>query len=166
MNLPRVIVPFQENVENIKISQNTLDAISQFNKIVNIRDNFNHKIISYNISCTFDITDFPEIESELKSPLNPLIYDVKLYFYTVDKKFSPVPITYKSKNPITSVDILNFIAKMYETELSDENVAFYKLYDSDYNYLCEGDKLGNVMKYCYFQSMEPYKDGFLVNIFG
>ena len=164
MELPRAIIP-RPTFNKTALNQNIIDAVENFNQIVNLKDNYETTIISYSIDCQFYSTDFPEIEKEINSPLIPNIYEIKLYFHTIDQKFDPIPVVYNSNNPITTVDLLNFISKIYQTPLTDQNVEFYHLYDSDYSYLTNTNTLGDVMKYCYFKDLKIYHDGFLVNIF-
>ena len=164
MELPSVIIPQFVSNETFP-DQNSVNSIKEFNQIVNLKDNSDCRIINYSIDWTFDDSDFPEIEKELNKCLVPFIYRLKLYFYYVDKNFRPFPVVYNSDTPITSTNILKFIVEIYETPLNSGNLEFYRLYDSDYSYLDETSKLKDVMKYCYFQNLEVYKDGFIVNIF-
>lgn len=165
MELPEVIMPKTKILREISPPQDEINSISNFNDIVNKKDENGYKILSYNIICGFYSDDFPELD--LEKPLDPPIDAIYLYFYFVgDKKIRPVRTVFVSKKEsATSGEILEYISSIYEIKLTEENVAFYKLYDSDYNYLNVGNKFGDIFNDLYFQKLEPYLDGFLVNIF-
>ena len=93
---------------------------------------------------------------------------MKLYYYIdQDGLMPPLGVQYHSDRAITTADILQTINTFYHRPMSQENVQYYIMFDSNYKHRLNhpNPKLLDAMGDFYLQSLLPYQDGYIVNIY-
>jgi len=119
---------------------------------------------------------YAETETVIQSglqPLSPPMYQVRIY-YPVSRGELPLQkVEYASTSPITPADLINSIASVYKERLTEENIQAYIDLSPDYNTLRDsffrisfigGPRLRDVIKGDRLHALEPYEDGYLVQL--
>jgi hypothetical protein len=82
--------------------------------------------------------------NQLLQPLNPPITNLTIYYpISRSDEFAPIPVTYNSPNPISSLNIIKSIMAFYGQQLNENNVAAYvQRNPAEYSHLLEEIRTG------------------------